>query len=1329
MAWFARKKNAAASAAAASAPTDAPPPKPASRRLWRWLRRCLLGLLALVFITLAAAFGGLYWICQTVGGQAWLMKTANAALESKDGGLSLRLTKLTGSLPFDFAFGLEAADSHGIWLTAPENRVLWNWRAVPGAVRIEKVALLRPVLTRLPDLPPAPEPETPAPPLTLKDVQALLGKAANILGEPPFWLPEIFLAATLEDARFPASLLGGQEKAPAAAEGTETGTAEGPPPAADVPAAELRATADVDLTLQKKSGLTLSAQAQLAGAEGEEVRVAVLGLEEATVKASVTARADAATPGLAGTAKVEGQLAAPLLAVADLPPDLLGSAATLHLALDAKGLGDAESSPSISLLGPNLAAGRVSLHGQGSWQAGGGWRHGEIDGPLDLDLGVALAAGDGEAATAADEGEARDPLAMFRAPLRLTLKAGGTLPAPDLDLRLSCAELATGGHSLKDLALAVSGKDLALPLAAAFPPTRETAIDLDVAASLDGHALTTRGQFFYAAAEDAPPGEPRDLRAGVRDLILHAAGIGGEGALTALLPHGGNPALTGGLRLNVEDWAALSALVPGMALTGDAHVELALNAVAPAQKLSGEAGAVSQDARLAWRIPRLNVKETGGKEVASVQALTGEATLTDLFKQASLAARLDLAEARAAGLRLGAKLRADGPLAGPLNAKLTSTGDVATQLDVAWQPGEVLLRVLTVRANLPASLTGGKAATLGARLQGPARLRYGDGGIGVDHLDLALTPSGRLRARGGLAPDRLDLDLGLSALTLKPWSVLVPALPEGAVAITANLNGSPARPGGRFRVGVAGLKIPGSPLAPLSLALAGGIEPTAGGGILSARLEVPPATLKALGGDAAQVAARVPLLFGPDGIPKPDMAGKLSARVRWDGALGPLWSLVPMADRRLNGRIALNADASGTLKAPRVRGGVAINQGRFEDLLLGVLLTDITVRLDLEDKGGGGHGGLPGSMRLDLSASDGRGGKATIAGSGALNGDDLNIRASIERLRPLRRRDVHIMLSGKATVTGSATAPDVAGEIIVNQGEVLLNNIEMGGSITTLPISTAPPPETGKNGGKPPAGQAAATRAKPAAAPQGNLNIRIIMLPRFVVEGRGLTSLWKANLLITGPPSDPDITGSVDAVRGNFDFLGKNFALTRGVVTFAGGALSDPLLDIELTNETPDLTAHIMVTGTVRKMKLSLTSDPSLPRDDILSRVLFGKSVNELGRMEALQLAGAVAQLAGFGSGGGGIFGAAKKALGVDVLRLGSSSSSAAGDSGDDAAGGTTLEMGKYLTDSIYMGVQQGMKPDSTAFIIELELTPRTSLELRTEQSNTWGGLKWNYKY
>ncbi len=1305
MAWF--KKRAARQAATATETEPVAGQTPPVRR--RRLRR-LVAALSLVLLTVTAGlFLACFWAFQTEAGHAWLLKTANAALAGRDGGLSFRLTRLEGSVPFDCVFGLEAADGRGVWLTAPENHLVWDWRALPGAVRIETAAIVRPSLSRLPDLPPAPEPEPPSPPLTLKDVQTLLGEFARLFRDPPFWLPELSLAATVEGARFPAALPGGETAVPAAAPGAS-------PPGAvpEAAATELLADADLTATLNAGTGARLEARARLAGADGREARLAALGLQQAELTFTATAQAETATPGLAATAQAEATLHGPRLTVADLPPDLLGARPTLRLTLEARNVGDAAAAPALSLRGPDLAAGRVTLQGEGSWQGGQGWSRGEIDGPLALRLAATLLPG---SAGAAPDG---DPLSPLRAPARLLLTAGGALPRPDLDLRLDCAELAAGGHTLEGLVLAVTGKKLALPLEAAFPPAEETAIDLDLGAKLDGHALTAAGRFFYGAAPGADAGRHGDVSAGVRDLRLTAAGVAGEGALTALLPARGAPALDGGLRLSVKDWAALSALVPGYALNGDAAVELALKALSPARELPDAEKAASQDGRLAWRIPRLTVTKTDGADVARVRGLTGEAQVTDLFGAAALAARLDLEEAHAAALRLGAQLRADGPLAGPLTVKLTGSGDVTARLESVWEPGQVLLRVLDAHADLPATAARNGAARLGLRLERPARFRYGAAGIGVDSLDVALTPSGRISAHGGLAPDRLDLGLRIAGLELKPWHTLVPALPEGAVELAASLSGSPARPAGRYRLGVSGLRLPGSPLAPLSLALTGGIEPTAnGGGVLTTRLELPRASLKALGGDTASIAARLPLRFGPDGIPTPDMRGPLSARVRWDGALGPLWSLVPMADRRLNGRLALNADAAGTLEAPRIRGGVRVDQGRFEDLLLGVLLTDITLRLDLDERGGAR--GLPGGMRLTLSASDGRGGKAAITGSGALNGEDLDIRASIDHLRPLRRRDVHIALSGKADVTGSAAAPRVTGEIIVNQGEFLLNNISLGGSVTTLPISAAP-------------GPAAATAAQapapaPAAGPQGSLDVRIRMLPRFSVEGRGLTSLWQADLRVSGTPAAPLITGSVNAVKGNFDFLGKNFALTRGVVTFAGGSLSDPLLDIELTNETPDLTAHILITGTVSKMKLTLTSEPSLPRDDILSHVLFGRSVNELGRLEALQLAGAVAQLAGFGSGGGGVLDFTKKALGVDVLRLGTSNTGAAGQPGDESAGGTTLEMGKYLTDSIYMGVQQGMKPDSTAFIIQLELTPRTSLEVRTEQQNTWGGLKWKYNY
>ena len=234
-------------------------------------------------------------------------------------------------------------------------------------------------------------------------------------------------------------------------------------------------------------------------------------------------------------------------------------------------------------------------------------------------------------------------------------------------------------------------------------------------------------------------------------------------------------------------------------------------------------------------------------------------------------------------------------------------------------------------------------------------------------------------------------------------------------------------------------------------------------------------------------------------------------------------------------------------------------------------------------------------------ASDGRGGTVTVNGGGALTGDNLNIRAKINRLRPLRRRDVRMQLSGGASVTGSATQPVIDGEIIVDKGEVLLDNIAMGGgSVTTLPIST---PATEKAAAE----KAAAKRR--ILKDRAKLNVRINMPPRFR-RGRA-----RPDQPLGGPLADwrhardPVITGSVSCYKGTFDFLGKNFVLTRGAVTLAGGSLANPLLDIEPTNETPDLTAHLLITGPVSKMKLDLTSDPSLPRDDILSRVLFGRSL------------------------------------------------------------------------------------------------------------------------
>ncbi|MBQ2516028.1 MAG: translocation/assembly module TamB domain-containing protein, partial [Desulfovibrio sp.] len=106
-------------------------------------------------------------------------------------------------------------------------------------------------------------------------------------------------------------------------------------------------------------------------------------------------------------------------------------------------------------------------------------------------------------------------------------------------------------------------------------------------------------------------------------------------------------------------------------------------------------------------------------------------------------------------------------------------------------------------------------------------------------------------------------------------------------------------------------------------------------------------------------------------------------------------------------------------------------------------------------------------------------------------------------------------------------------------------------------------------------------------------------------------------------------------------------------------------------------------------------------------------------QFELLQLGATVARMVAFRKTGGGMATMAKNTVGLDVLNVNQAE-----------GGGATLEMGKYLTDKLYVGVEKatGEKAQTSA-IIQLELGPRTSATVKTGGSNTSAGLKWKYDY
>src|SRR5690606_1842503 len=183
------------------------------------------------------------------------------------------------------------------------------------------------------------------------------------------------------------------------------------------------------------------------------------------------------------------------------------------------------------------------------------------------------------------------------------------------------------------------------------------------------------------------------------------------------------------------------------------------------------------------------------------------------------------------------------------------------------------------------------------------------------------------------------------------------------------------------------------------------------------------------------------------------------------------------------------------------------------------------------------------------------------------------------------------------------------------------------------------------------------------------LDIIVEMPRRVFVRGRGLDSEWAGRISVQGPADEPAVTGSLELVRGQLSVVGKTFTLQAGRVTLPEGAETEPALDVTAVHEGDGLAVTARLSGPLSQPELDLSSVPPVPRDEIVSRVLFGRSAAELSAAEAAQLAIALRDLTGKG-GGADILGFARRTLGVDVLRIETTE-------GDAPA----LEAGKYLTD------------------------------------------------
>ena len=165
---------------------------------------------------------------------------------------------------------------------------------------------------------------------------------------------------------------------------------------------------------------------------------------------------------------------------------------------------------------------------------------------------------------------------------------------------------------------------------------------------------------------------------------------------------------------------------------------------------------------------------------------------------------------------------------------------------------------------------------------------------------------------------------------------------------------------------------------------------------------------------------------------------------------------------------------------------------------------------------------------------------------------------------------------------------------------------------------------------------------------------------------------------------------------------------SKGIVTLDNLDSIDPRLDFLATTTAQSSTIGVAITGTSRDPRIEITSTPSMPPDEAMALLIFGKPASQLGASELLQVAQAMAELAGQ-SPGESILGRLRKGLGLDQLSVGSASSK--GEPTGAGATGVSLEAGRYVAPGVYVGARQGAAGNSSRGVVQLDVFDNIKVE------------------
>jgi translocation and assembly module TamB len=292
---------------------------------------------------------------------------------------------------------------------------------------------------------------------------------------------------------------------------------------------------------------------------------------------------------------------------------------------------------------------------------------------------------------------------------------------------------------------------------------------------------------------------------------------------------------------------------------------------------------------------------------------------------------------------------------------------------------------------------------------------------------------------------------------------------------------------------------------------------------------------------------------------------------------------VPDIDRAA-GHFNLDAQVAGTLGAPRLTGTVKVSDGEIDVYQVNLALRQIALEAQLSDAG------------LDFKGSA-RAGNGEVSAGGHVEWHELlpygkfhlqgtNLRvADIPEAVIDASPDLDFVVSGrKIEVTGKVLVPyakiepkDITNAVRPSDDEIIVGT-EVDDPSKRFEVLTS---------------------------------VSLTLGDKVTIDAMGLTARLGGTVTVkSGYDAITTAVGAVNILDGKYAAYARQLDIDSGALTFNGGPLDNPALQIKAKKVFPDVTAYVTVRGTLLQPQMSFSSDPPLTQSQIVSLILAGGSLD-----------------------------------------------------------------------------------------------------------------------